>query len=114
MDGAQGPLTLSPPGDPDIRGLTADSRTVKPGFLFAAMPGARLDGRHFVADAVSRGAVAVLTDDPGALAHLAQHQPPIRVIFDANPRRRLARMAARFYTPQPETLVAVTGTNGKT
>ncbi len=114
MDGAQGPLTLSPPGDIDIRGLAADSRAVEPGFLFAALPGAKLDGRRFVADAVARGAVAVLTDDPGALASLAQRQPPVRVIFDANPRRRLARMAARFYAPQPETLVAVTGTNGKT
>jgi UDP-N-acetylmuramoyl-L-alanyl-D-glutamate--2,6-diaminopimelate ligase len=114
MDGAQGPLTLSPPGDPDIRGLTADSRTVKPGFLFAALPGAKLDGRQFVAEAVARGAVAVLTDDPGAFAGLAQRQPPVHVIFDPNPRRRLARMAARFYAPQPETVVAVTGTNGKT
>ena len=114
MDGAQGPLTLSPPGDIDIRGLAADSRAVEPGFLFAALPGAKLDGRRFVADAVARGAVAVLTDDPGALASLTQRQPPVRVIFDANPRRRLARMAARFYAPQPETLVAVTGTNGKT
>ena len=114
MDGAQGPLILSSPGDPDIRGLTADSRAVKPGFLFAALPGAKTDGRRFVADAVARGAVAVLTDDPGALSDLAQRQPPVQVVFDENPRRRLARMAARFYVPQPETLVAVTGTNGKT
>ncbi|MGO8917437.1 MAG: UDP-N-acetylmuramoyl-L-alanyl-D-glutamate--2,6-diaminopimelate ligase [Stellaceae bacterium] len=114
MDGAQGPLTFSPPGDPDIRGLTADSRTVKPGFLFAALPGSKTDGRRFVEDAVARGAVAVLTDDPGALSGLSQRQPPVHVVFDANPRRRLARMAARFYAPQPETLVAVTGTNGKT
>jgi UDP-N-acetylmuramoyl-L-alanyl-D-glutamate--2,6-diaminopimelate ligase len=114
MDGAQGPLILTPPGDPDIRGLTADSREVKPGFLFAALPGTKVDGRRFVDDAVARGAVAVLTDDPGRFAGLAQHQPPVWVIFDPNPRRRLARIAGRFYAPQPETLVAVTGTNGKT
>jgi len=114
MDGAQGPLIITPPGDPDIRGLTADSRTVRPGFLFAALAGSKLDGRRFVDDAVARGAVAVLTDDPAPLSTLAQHRPPVHVIFDANPRRRLARIAARFYAPQPETMVAVTGTNGKT
>jgi UDP-N-acetylmuramoyl-L-alanyl-D-glutamate--2,6-diaminopimelate ligase len=114
MDGTQGPFTLAPRGDPDIRGLTADSRTVRPGFLFAALAGSRQDGRRFVADAVARGAVAVLTDDPAPLSGLADQRPPVFVIFDANPRRRLARMAARFYAPQPETLVAVTGTNGKT
>ncbi len=114
MDGTQGPLTLTPPGDPDIRGLTADSRDVRPGFLFAALAGSRVDGRGFVDDAVARGAVAVLTDDPTRVAALTQRSPPVRVIFDANPRRRLARMASRFYAPQPEVLVAVTGTNGKT
>jgi len=114
MDGAQGPLTLTPPGNPVIRGLTADSREVRPGFLFAALAGTRVDGGRFVDEAVGRGAVAVLTDDPGRFVTLTQHQPPVHVIFDANPRRRLARMAARFYAPQPETLVAVTGTNGKT
>ncbi|HZB91815.1 MAG TPA: UDP-N-acetylmuramoyl-L-alanyl-D-glutamate--2,6-diaminopimelate ligase [Stellaceae bacterium] len=114
MDGAQGPLILTPPGDPDIRGLTADSRAVRPGFLFAALPGSKLDGRRFIDDAVARGAVAVLTDDPAPLSALAQHRPPVHVIFDPNPRRRLARIAARFYAPQPETMVAVTGTNGKT
>jgi UDP-N-acetylmuramoyl-L-alanyl-D-glutamate--2,6-diaminopimelate ligase len=114
MDGAQGPLIITPPGDPDIRGLTADSRTVKPGFLFAALAGSKLDGRRFVDDAVARGAVAVLTDDPAPLSTLALHRPPVHVIFDPNPRRRLARIAARFYAPQPETMVAVTGTNGKT
>ena len=114
MDGAQGPLTYAPAGGPDIRGLTADSRDVKPGFLFAALPGSRVDGRTFVDDAVAKGAVAVLTDDPQRFEALARREPPVRVIFDANPRRRLARMASRFYAPQPETLVAVTGTNGKT
>ncbi len=114
MDGTQGPLILTPPGDPDIRGLTADSRDVRPGFLFAALAGSRVDGRGFVDDAVARGAVAVLTDDPARFAALTQRAPPVRVIFDTNPRRRLARMASRFYAPQPEMLVAVTGTNGKT
>jgi UDP-N-acetylmuramoyl-L-alanyl-D-glutamate--2,6-diaminopimelate ligase len=114
MDGAQGPLIATRPGDIDIRGLTADSRDVKPGFLFAALSGSRSDGRQFVEDAVARGAVAVLTDDDARFSALSRREPPVRVIVDPNPRRRLARMAARFYAPQPETVVAVTGTNGKT
>lgn len=94
-------------GDPEILGLTADSRDVRPGFLFAALPGARLDGRAFIADAVAKGAAAVLTTPDIA-------DCPVGLVRDDQPRRRLARMAARFYGPQPETVVAVTGTNGKT
>jgi UDP-N-acetylmuramoyl-L-alanyl-D-glutamate--2,6-diaminopimelate ligase len=97
--------------DVDIAGIAADSREVKPGFLFAALPGNKLDGRDFVADAIRRGAVAVLAP-PGL--KLRGEQAPIRVIPDSNPRRRLARMAARFYGGQPRTIAAVTGTNGKT
>jgi UDP-N-acetylmuramoyl-L-alanyl-D-glutamate--2,6-diaminopimelate ligase len=98
----------------EIRGLTADSREVAPGFLFAALPGTKTDGRRFVDEAVARGAVAVLTDDPRRFAALAERSPPVQIIGDANPRRRLALMAARYHSPQPKTLVAVTGTNGKT
>jgi len=96
-------------GDPDILGLTADSRDVRPGFLFAALPGSRLDGRAFIADAVAKGAAAILTTPDAAIDDC-----PVDLVCDAEPRRRLARMAARFYGPQPETVVAVTGTNGKT
>lgn len=92
----------------DISGLTADSRQVRPGFLFAALPGQREDGRRFVADAVRRGAVAVLAapgvDVPAGVA----------LIESDNPRRALSRLAARFYPHQPKTIAAVTGTNGKT
>src|SRR5438552_3276191 len=56
---------------PEILGLTADSREVRPGYLFAALPGGKLDGRRFIADAVARGAVAVLTDDSRGLDGLA-------------------------------------------
>lgn len=94
-------------GDPEILGLTADSREVRPGFLFAALPGATLDGRAYIADAVAKGAAAVLTTPDVT-------ECPVGLVRDAEPRRRLARMAARFYGPQPETVVAVTGTNGKT
>ena len=94
-----------------ITGLTADSRAVSPGFLFAALPGARADGRRFIADAVARGAAAVLaplgTPWPAGV-------PPRPLIEDAEPRRALARMAAAQAGAQPETVVAITGTNGKT
>ncbi|UEM19497.1 UDP-N-acetylmuramoyl-L-alanyl-D-glutamate--2,6-diaminopimelate ligase [Skermanella mucosa] len=98
--------------DPLIAGLTSDSRAVKPGFLFAALPGSRADGRAFVADAVARGAVAVL----GPAGTVLPDGTPdgVTLIEDENPRRRLALMAARFYGRQPAHVAAVTGTNGKT
>ena len=115
MDGSNGLITpppgRGPNGDIDIRGLTADSRQVRPGFLFAALPGSRADGRRFIADAVAKGASAVLTDDA---ADLQAKFPDLFVVADANPRRRLALMAARFFAPQPANVVAVTGTAGKT
>ena len=94
--------------DPLIAGLTSDSRAVEPGWLFAALPGTKADGRAFVADAVRRGAVAVL----GPVGTAAPDG--IAVIEDENPRLRLALLASRFYGRQPATVAAVTGTNGKT
>jgi UDP-N-acetylmuramoyl-L-alanyl-D-glutamate--2,6-diaminopimelate ligase len=94
-----------------ITGLTADSRRVAPGFLFAALPGARADGRRFIADAVASGAAAILaptgTDWPPGV-------PPRPLILHAEPRRALALLAAAHAGPQPEQIIAVTGTNGKT
>ena len=101
-------------GDPEIVGLTADSRAALPGFLFAALPGSRLDGRKFADDAVARGAVAILTDDAAALDLTAESRARVTVVTDGNPQRRLAQLAARFYRRQPRTIAAVTGTNGKT
>jgi UDP-N-acetylmuramoyl-L-alanyl-D-glutamate--2,6-diaminopimelate ligase len=100
--------------DPEIVGLTADSRIVQPGFLFAALPGTRQDGRSFTADALARGAVAILTDNAEALALSAERRQQIPIIADPNPHRRLALLAARFHGRQPRTVAAVTGTNGKT
>ncbi len=102
--------------DMDITGLTADSRAVQPGFLFAALPGAKADGRTYIEEAVKRGASAVLAP-PGtdlAAGRVDAKGSPVRLITDSNPRRRFALMAARFFGAQPETVAAVTGTNGKT
>jgi UDP-N-acetylmuramoyl-L-alanyl-D-glutamate--2,6-diaminopimelate ligase len=97
--------------DIEIAGITADSRRVLPGFLFAALPGARADGRAFIAEAVSRGAAAVLAPSGTAWPDGVARR---MLIEDADPRRLLALLAARFAGPQPRHLVAVTGTNGKT
>lgn len=91
----------------DIVGLTADSRAVKPGFLFAALQGVAAHGRDFVAQAKANGAVAVLSagdlsGDPGV---------PNVIVPEA--RRAFALAASRFYPRRPDTIVAVTGTNGK-
>ncbi|HEX4616669.1 MAG TPA: UDP-N-acetylmuramoyl-L-alanyl-D-glutamate--2,6-diaminopimelate ligase [Stellaceae bacterium] len=100
--------------DPEIVGLTADSRNVQPGFLFAALPGTRQDGRSFAADALARGAVAILTDEPAALALSPEGRDTVSIVTDPNPHRRLALLAARFHGRPPRTIAAVTGTNGKT
>ncbi|MBP2299485.1 UDP-N-acetylmuramoyl-L-alanyl-D-glutamate--2,6-diaminopimelate ligase [Azospirillum picis] len=97
--------------DPDITGLTADSRAVTPGFLFAALPGAKADGRAFIADALARGAAAVLAPEG---TELPAGSPAV-LLADPQPRLAFARMAAAFHGGrQPGTVVAVTGTNGKT
>lgn len=114
MDGSLAHSISAPYGDPDIRGLTADSRAIEAGFLFAALPGTKLHGKVFIGDAVKRGAAALLIDDAQDLPALHREYPGVPVMVDRNPRLRLARMAARFYAPQPKTIAAVTGTNGKT
>ncbi|MBK8909512.1 MAG: UDP-N-acetylmuramoyl-L-alanyl-D-glutamate--2,6-diaminopimelate ligase [Rhodospirillales bacterium] len=92
-----------------ITGLTSDSRQVKPGYLFAALPGGRTDGTAFISESIARGAAAVLTRAPDF-----ERRESVAVIVDANPRRRLALLASRFYGRQPDVVAAVTGTNGKT
>ncbi|HTQ14339.1 MAG TPA: UDP-N-acetylmuramoyl-L-alanyl-D-glutamate--2,6-diaminopimelate ligase [Rhizomicrobium sp.] len=95
----------------DFSGLASDSRAVRPGYLFAALPGAKANGAAYIADAVKRGAVAVL-GRPDARADA--EKLGVRFIADENPRARLARFAAAFYGAQPRIVAAVTGTNGKT
>ena len=95
--------------DPDVTGLALDSRAVKPGDLFAALPGAKVDGRSFIKTAIDKGAVAILAPTGTQI-----DRPDIALITDDEPRRRLAHIASRFYGAQPDVTVAVTGTNGKT
>jgi UDP-N-acetylmuramoyl-L-alanyl-D-glutamate--2,6-diaminopimelate ligase len=92
--------------DPWIEGVTADSRKVKPGFLFAALPGVQADGRAFVPAALAAGAAAILAEGP------VEGRVPVIEVGDA--RRAYALAATGFWGAQPATCVAVTGTNGKT
>lgn len=92
-----------------ITGLTLDSRKVEKGYLFAAVPGEKTDGAKFIGEAVKKGAAAVLTGgDEDLSVKGAIH------ITDPNPRRAFAKFCSRFFDRQPNTIAAVTGTNGKT
>lgn len=95
--------------DAAISGVTADSRQVRPGYLFAALPGSKVDGAQFIPQAVEAGAAAVIT---GKSAQAPQARSI--VIKSENPHQLFARIASRFAGSQPDIIVAVTGTNGKT
>jgi UDP-N-acetylmuramoyl-L-alanyl-D-glutamate--2,6-diaminopimelate ligase len=101
-----GALTGSGENAP-VTGFAIDHRKVAPGTVFGAFPGARFNGEDFIPEAVSSGAVAVVARPQAPVAG-AVHIP------DAEPRRRFAELAAKFFAPFPDTIVAVTGTNGKT
>ena len=92
----------------EVCGITADSREVKQGFIFAALKGVNLDGTQFVGQAIEAGAVAILVDETVSL------EASVPVIASENPRRELAQIAARLYPAQPDVIAAVTGTAGKT
>ncbi len=95
--------------DIEITGITADSRKVEKGYLFAALPGVKADGVDFLKDAYEKGAVAAIFPKTAHVPDL-----PIIGIFVDDVRLTLSKMAAAFYAPQPDVVVAVTGTNGKT
>ncbi len=98
-----------------ILGMAVDSREVHPGFLFAAMPGSQVHGGEFIQYALRQGATSVLTDAQGAeiaKAELAESGASVCIVED--PRQALAYAAALYFGAQPATMVAVTGTNGKT
>jgi UDP-N-acetylmuramoyl-L-alanyl-D-glutamate--2,6-diaminopimelate ligase len=92
-------------------GVTADSRQVRPGMLFVAVIGGHVDGRRFISNAVANGAAAVLAP-PGTV--WPDGVPARPLLLDPEPRRALARIAARLAGPAPDRVVAITGTNGKT
>jgi UDP-N-acetylmuramoyl-L-alanyl-D-glutamate--2,6-diaminopimelate ligase len=93
--------------DQTVTGFAIDHRKVAPGTVFGAFAGAQVNGEDFIPAAVSGGAIAVVAR-PEARVEGAVH------IADAQPRRAFACLAAKFFTPVPDTVVAVTGTNGKT
>lgn len=98
--------------DVEVTGLASDSRKVQPGYLFAALSGTETDGCRFIADAVSRGAVAILASPEVSLTGVLGADD-VELVRSDNPRRGLAQMAARFHGIQPAVIAAVTGTNGK-
>lgn len=101
--------------DPVISGISVDSRTVKPGHLFAALPGSSMHGAEFIPYALRMEAAAVLTDRAGAeMAAGAFRGWDGAVIVAEDPRAALAGAAALWFETQPEHVVAVTGTSGKT
>lgn len=104
LDAAGYPVAAA---DANVTGFAIDHRKVAPGTVFGAFPGTRFNGEDFIADAVKAGAVAVVAR-PEAVVEGAVH------VADAEPRRAFAALAAQFFQPVPETVVAVTGTNGKT
>ena len=107
LDGLAEPSTAA--ANIEIGGVTADSRAVKPGDLFVAISGNKTDGMGFAADAAKAGAVAILAED-----QQDQSTSNVPVVGVANARRALSLAAARLHPRQPEAIVAITGTSGKT
>ena len=93
--------------DSEVTGFAIDHRKVARGSVFGAFKGALFNGEDFVPDAVERGAVAVVARPEAKVAQVPH-------LADPEPRKLFAELAARFYAPYPDTVVAVTGTNGKT
>ena len=96
--------------DQMVTGVTADSRRVKPGYIFVALKGEKQDGSAFVPAALAAGAVAILCDMEASITVPSG----VILIHHKNPRYLFSRIAARFYASQPRVMVGVTGTNGKT
>ena len=108
-------LTARQNRDPQLAGITLDSRAVRPGFLFAAMPGSTVHGAAYIPKALDLGAAAILTDAAGAaLAADALATSDAALVVAQDPREALASAAALWFGAQPACMVAVTGTNGKT
>ena len=108
-------LSASRGGNAIVTGLAIDSRQIREGALFAALPGSRVHGAEFITYALRMGAAAILTDREGAeIASDALVGADVALVLTEDPRAALAGAAALWFGAQPETMVAVTGTNGKT
>ncbi len=108
-------LTAQGARDAQIAGLAVDSREVKPGFLFAALPGAQVHGGEFIQYALRMQAAAILTDAEGArIAADELAASDAALIVAQDPRQALAQTASLWFGAHPKTVIAVTGTNGKT
>ncbi|WP_136684872.1 UDP-N-acetylmuramoyl-L-alanyl-D-glutamate--2,6-diaminopimelate ligase [Falsirhodobacter xinxiangensis] len=103
-------LTARGGREAQVTGLAVDSRQVKDGYLFAALPGASVHGSEFIPYALRMGAGAILTDAAGAV-HVPKEVP---LVVSEDPRAALAGAAALWFGAQPRVMAAVTGTNGKT
>ena len=102
-----------------VTGISLNSRTVQPGDLYVALPGASRHGADFVSQAVAAGAAAVLTDDAGARLLAFSHDIAVPVLLAEEPRSLVGRLSALIYRSRPQddpapALYGVTGTNGKT
>ncbi|MEM1196619.1 MAG: Mur ligase domain-containing protein, partial [Pseudomonadota bacterium] len=100
-------LRLEGGADAAVAGFAIDHRKVAPGTVFGAFRGARFNAEDFIPAAIKAGAVAIVARGEARVenaVHIASNEP----------RRTFAQLAAGFFTPVPETIVAVTGTNGKT
>ncbi|HEX8057785.1 MAG TPA: UDP-N-acetylmuramoyl-L-alanyl-D-glutamate--2,6-diaminopimelate ligase, partial [Novosphingobium sp.] len=100
-------MPLAAGNEAPVTGFAIDNRKVAPGTVFGAFQGAKVNGEDFIPAAIAAGAIAVVAR-PEAKVEGAVH------FASSEPRRAFAHLAARFFTPVPETVVAVTGTNGKT
>jgi UDP-N-acetylmuramoyl-L-alanyl-D-glutamate--2,6-diaminopimelate ligase len=97
-------------GAREVSGISADSRAIRPGFLFVAVPGTKADGLAFLPQAIAAGAVGVMAER----APSAPLPDTVALVTVANVRHALALAAAKLYPHQPAVTAAVTGTSGKT
>ncbi len=106
-------ISVEPTWTQEITGLTQDSRTVKAGDLFFALPGTKIDGRHFMQTAITQGAAAIVAE---AKDFTTTHQQSIPLILIENLADKIGLIAARFYHHPSQHLqvIGITGTNGKT
>ncbi|MFV0643761.1 MAG: UDP-N-acetylmuramoyl-L-alanyl-D-glutamate--2,6-diaminopimelate ligase, partial [Sphingomonadaceae bacterium] len=111
-------MTLPAGKDAEVTGFAIDHRKVAPGTVFGAFRGARFNGEDYIPAAIAAGAVAIVCAPEADCAAEAGVDGPVAngaiTIRSPEPRRDFARLAAQFFVPVPETIVAITGTNGKT